>query len=308
MTRITLRVLVADGDLAFRDRLLATLDKVSMATLVVDCAADVAEAEAKLTSTAFDLCLLDYQLGEDGGIEVLRRVEGLQLRTAFIFLANETRKDWCYAALHHGAMDYLIKGDLDTFGLVKSIAFSLFRKSKEMELQGMALHDPLTGLGNRTLFAEQAKALIRQAQRTRERIGVLFLDVDGLKPVNDSLGHAIGDKLLRNVSDRLGERLRKGDIIARMGGDEFAALLVAVDDRHTVARLAQELTQAVAQPYTIDGRDIRIDISCGTAMFPDDSSDIDDLVRLADRRMYDNKERKKGAAARREMAWFAAKV
>ena len=304
MAPAALKVLVVDDDPAFRERLLAMLGEVSAGAVAIECVTNIADAEERLNTHPFDLCLLDYQMGEVCGIELLRRVQRHHLRTAFIFLAEQARKDWCYAALHHGAMDYLIRGKLDSFGLTKSIAFSLFRKSKEWELQGMALRDPLTGVGNRTLFAEQAETLIRLAQRTRERIGVLFMDVDGLKPVNDSHGHAVGDELLRSVSKRLGERLRKGDIVARMVGDEFAALLVAVDDRQTVIRVAREVSEAVARPYQIEGREVRIGISCGTALFPEDSSDIDDLVRLADRRMYDAKLRKKADVARPEMSWF----
>ncbi len=103
------------------------------------------------------------------------------------------------------------------------------------------------------------------------------------------------------------ERLRKADIVARMGGDEFAALLVGVDNRQTVTQVANDVAQAVAQPYAIDGHDIQIGISCGSALFPDDSTNINDLVRLADHRMYDAKMRKKAATTRPEMAWFATR-
>ena len=304
MVTAALNVLVVDGDPAFCERLQIMLAESPAGTMVIDCATSIAEATDKLTASSFDLCLLDYHLGRDSGFEVLQLGQPLNQRTAFIILAEYASKDWCYAALHHGAMDYLVKGGLDGFGLTKSMAFSLFRKSKEMDLQAIAMRDPLTGIGNRTLFAEQAETLIRLAQRTRGRIGVLFMDIDGLKPVNDRHGHEVGDKLLQMVSHRISERLRKSDITARMGGDEFAALLAGIDNRQTVTQVASAVTQAVAQPYAIDGRDIRIGISCGSALFPDDSTNIDDLVRLADHRMYDSKMRKKAVAARSEMAWL----
>ncbi|CAA7626591.1 PAS/PAC sensor-containing diguanylate cyclase/phosphodiesterase (fragment) [Candidatus Terasakiella magnetica] len=218
MATTVLNALVVDGNPALRDRLQKMLVEVSAGAMTIDCAGSIAEATDKLTAFPFDLCLLDYHLGRDSGFEMLRQGQSFNQRTAFIILAESASKTGCYTTLHHGAMDYLIKDGLDGFGLTKSMAFSLFRKSKEMELEAIALRDPLTGIGNRTLFAEQGEILTRLALRTRGRIGVLFMDIDGLKPVNDRHGHEVGDKLLQVVSHRISERLRKSDIIARMGG------------------------------------------------------------------------------------------
>lgn len=305
MAGVILKILIVGEDSAYCHKLEGMLAAASVGTVEVQCAADFDAAMELLSASHFDVCLLNFQLGTHAGIDVLARVNPLFIRTAFILLANSARKDWCYSALQHGAMDYVVKDDLTEFGLMKSVSFSLFRKSREIELQAIALRDSLTGMGNRTLFAEQADTLIRLSQRTREKIGVLFMDIDGMKPVNDCHGHEVGDAVLKIAAQRMTERLRKGDIVSRWGGDEFAALLVGVDSIRRVNQVADTLSQAVAQPYILKDCTVHIDLSCGTALYPDDSQDINELVRIADLRMYENKmNKKKAATSRPEMSWL----
>lgn len=307
MIGASLKILVVEDDPAYFLKLEAMLAATSVGAVEVVRGSHYGEALDKISHTHYDVCLLNFRSGDKTAVEILQRGKSLYPRTAFILMANEARKDWCYSALEHGAMDYVLKSELTEFGLMKSLSFSLFRKSKEVELQAIALRDALTGMGNRTLFAEQAETLIRLSQRTREKIGVLFMDIDGMKPVNDAHGHEVGDKVLQNAATRITERLRKGDIVSRWGGDEFVALLPGIESIGAVNQVAATLSQAVVQPYAIDGRSIRIDLSCGGAVYPDDSADINDLVRIADLRMYDAKMvKKRNCGVGGGVSWFRA--
>lgn len=305
MIGAALKILVVEDDPPYFHKLEAMLAASSVKAVEIYWASSIADALEQIAHTHFDVCLLNSRLDGHCCAEIMHRGALLHSRTAFIVMSDEARKDWCYSALENGAMDYLLKNEVSDFGLMKSLAFSLYRKSKETELQALALRDSLTGMGNRSLFTEQAETLVRLSQRTREKIGVLFMDVDGMKPVNDGYGHDVGDKVLQGVAFRISERLRKGDVVSRWGGDEFVALLPGVESMAGVKQVAATLSHAVAQPYMIDGRSISIDLSCGGALYPDDSTDMDDLVRLADQRMYNTKiVKKKTRPNGAQLSWF----
>lgn len=305
MTERPLNILLVDGDEVFLRVLKGIL--LSAGQFRIDTAPRVAEALEKLRSNHFDVCFLEYGFVDGTGVDILRAVEKRDLRTAFIFLTEAADKNTAFAALRHGAMDYLVKSRLEPFDLVKSLAFSLFRKGKEMVLSATALRDSLTGLGNRVLFREQTSKLILQAKRAHHQVGVVFMDIDGLKPVNDTHGHPVGDQLLRQIANRILQQTRESDIVARMGGDEFVAVLPSIEGPKVVSHVAGALTQAISQtPFRVGAHDIHVGMSCGTALYPTDSDNVDDLVRLADLRMYENKARRKAKAgyAGRAMAWM----
>ncbi len=153
-----------------------------------------------------------------------------------------------------------------------------------------AFHDSLTGLPNRLLFRDRLEMALRQAQRKNERIALLFLDVDRFKGVNDSLGHAGGDKLLQALSERIRGQLREQDTVARLGGDEFAILLLGVPTPEVAARMAEKIQASLAPPITIEQRDLEVSASIGVAIYPDDGADGEALLRSADIAMYRAKE------------------
>lgn len=164
------------------------------------------------------------------------------------------------------------------------------RKETEAQLAYLANHDSLTGLPNRGLLRDRANQAIAYGRRHDRLVAILFMDVDRFKRINDTLGHAVGDCLLREVAERLGQVIRDGDTVARLGGDEFAIALTDVADPDDVAKLANKLLAAVNKPIMLDGREFHVTASIGISLFPHDGSDVETLLKSADTAMYEAKE------------------
>ena len=171
------------------------------------------------------------------------------------------------------------------------------RKRLERELRHLAFHDDLTGLANRALFEDRLEHALSGLARHGTGVAVLFVDLDDFKTVNDSLGHAVGDVLLRAVGDRLREGLRSSDTPARLGGDEFALLLEGVPDPHAALATAQRLLGSLEPPFDVDGRQLAVTASIGVAPAFGGRETMAELMRNADLAMYDAK-RRGGAQAR----------
>jgi diguanylate cyclase (GGDEF)-like protein/PAS domain S-box-containing protein len=156
----------------------------------------------------------------------------------------------------------------------------------ERELAHQAFHDPLTGLANRTLFAERTQQALASAARQNQLIALLFADLDNFKSVNDTLGHSVGDDLLRSVAERLHRTLRPEDTLARLGGDEFAILLEHVDDSSAAQRVAERIGEALRAPFKLHGREVFVQVSIGVAVSPGPLHSGEELLRNADVAMY----------------------
>jgi len=164
-----------------------------------------------------------------------------------------------------------------------------------VQREHQAHHDELTGLANRKLLVSKLDSMLAQAATTGTKVGFLLLDLDrGLKEVNDTLGHAVGDRLLRLVAHRLTHSIRPGDIVARLGGDEFAVLLPAVKGPGVAREVAARLRAAVAEPIRLEGMSFVIEVSIGIAMYPDDATGGELLMQRADVAMYLAKQRRSG--------------
>ncbi|HZQ73395.1 MAG TPA: PAS domain S-box protein [Burkholderiales bacterium] len=156
--------------------------------------------------------------------------------------------------------------------------------------QHLADHDALTSLPNRRLLEDRLRQALALSQRNRKQTAVMFIDLDRFKPINDSLGHAVGDVLLKEVSQRLVRQLREGDTICRIGGDEFVVVLPEVKRSSDVAQVAQKVIEQVSAPVRVDERELAVTCSVGIAVFPDDGRDAETLIRNADAAMYHAKE------------------
>ena len=160
------------------------------------------------------------------------------------------------------------------------------RKQAEETIRRLAYHDSLTGLPNRALFEDRLQMALAQARRHGEMLGVIFLDVDRFKLVNDTLGHSAGDKLLQSVADDLSLLVRDCDTVARVGGDEFTLLLPSLSRAEDVTEIAQRILECLRHPRVIGGQEFRATASLGITMFPSDGHDGETLLRNADTAMY----------------------
>lgn len=160
------------------------------------------------------------------------------------------------------------------------------RKESEEKMVRLAHYDQLTQLPNRLLFHDRLQHAIHQAERQRHSVGVMMLDLDGFKKVNDTLGHNVGDELLTMVAQRLQSEVRKTDTVARMGGDEFVAIFNDTHDAENITLIAAKIVASLAQVFHIDGEDIYVTSSVGIALYPKDGEQVDTLLKHADIAMY----------------------
>ena len=188
--------------------------------------------------------------------------------------------------------------DAHSASLVVLFAFPLaaiyMNAAMSVQREHQAHHDELTGLSNRKLLIRQTNEALGDAARSGARAGFLLLDLDRFKEVNDTLGHAVGDRLLRIVAHRLTHSVRPGDLVARLGGDEFAVLLPSVREVGAAREVAARLRAALSDPIRMEGMSFEIEASVGIALYPDDATGFEQLMQHADVAMYLAKERRSG--------------
>ena len=168
------------------------------------------------------------------------------------------------------------------------------RKEAEARIRFLAHHDPLTGLPNRSLLADRLGVAIAQARRNKDKVGVLMLDLDHFKHINDSLGHHIGDELLEAVAGRLRACLRESDTAARLGGDEFVISLTNIHGEAEAETVAEKVLAAIKEPFELEGRSLHVGASIGISYYPGDGDDAGALLQAADTAMYHAKESGRG--------------
>jgi diguanylate cyclase (GGDEF)-like protein len=168
------------------------------------------------------------------------------------------------------------------------IAASMYyaARNEANALYQQATHDSLTGLANRSLFFDRLRNRTSPGRRQIEPLGILVIDMDGLKRVNDTCGHRAGDAAIREIALRICRIPRKSDIVARLGGDEFGVILGEISDRNDLLTIVERLSQETDQPFHFEGHTINLTASIGHARFPEDGKDVDALLEVADRSMY----------------------
>jgi diguanylate cyclase (GGDEF)-like protein/PAS domain S-box-containing protein len=178
------------------------------------------------------------------------------------------------------------------------------RKASEERIQFLAHHDVLTELPNRSLSIERLRLAMQQSRRRGDKVAVLFIDLDRFKNINDSLGHHVGDALLRSVAGRLMQAVREGDTVSRLGGDEFVVVLSGVSGAEEVLQVVERrLVPRIRLPHLVGGTELNVSCSVGVAMYPDDAQDLDELMRHADIAMYQAK-----ASGRDQVHFFTSEL
>ena len=245
--------------------------------------------EALQRRGGYSCILLDLLLPGTDRLDAVEAIRSLAPDCPIVVLTGMEDGGLAIEAMKAGVQDYLYKGDVDPETLRRSILYAMERKRAQLAHE--ALHDPLTALPNRTLFRDRCMQALSGIGRTTAGVGVLFVDLDGFKQVNDGLGHAAGDRLLVEAADRIRHSLRAGDTVSRFGGDEFTVLGATLDSRHDATRLAQRVTQAIGSPFELAARELSLTCSIGIAFTFDRDADPDALIHDADLAMYRAKER-----------------
>ena len=218
-----------------------------------------------------------------------------QIRTAapdvpIVVLSDDADEDEALKVVQAGAQDHLVSSELSPALLRRSLRYAIERKRLEAQLAHRALHDPLTGLPNRALFLDRLGVALDRSRRNNASIAVLFLDVDRFKDVNDSLGHAAGDRLLSGLADRLQSMLRPMDTVARFGGDEFTFLFEDLTSEREVVLIAERIGRAVSLPIHLEEGDATVTVSVGITVVTDPTVAAESVIREADTAMYRAKE------------------
>ena len=278
--------------------------------------------------------LLDLNMPRMGGLEFLRELrsgampQSIRNSIVFVLTTSAAEQDRLGAYEHHiagymvkpdytgqgnevaaveamrsGVRDYLVKEQTTPTRLRASIERAVAAAKTELELhaankrlQEMALIDPVTQIGNRHHFEIRLEHALNRARRQSEDVGLVMMDLDSFKIVNDQHGHLIGDRVLREFGARLRLCARQSDTIARLAGDEFAVIMESGVSRHGEQLLAKRIEKRVTAPMSFDGIEVNIGVSLGVALFTEDGKTTEEFLRAADEAMYQNKRESKNSS------------
>ena len=243
----------------------------------------------------YDLILLDLRMPGMDGFQVMESLKEHETDGYLPVLAVTAEPAHKLRALQSGAKDFVSKPfDLAEVLMrvhnmveVRLLHEAACNHSKMLE--ALALNDPLTGLANRRLLSDRMSIALIHARRNSSAMAVIFLDLDGFKQINDTLGHGVGDVLLQLVAERLLATVREEDTVARLGGDEFIIALWHASGTEYAAAVAARAIAAVAQPYAIEGHTISITVSAGVSLYPFHGDDAETLMKSADLALYEAK-------------------
>jgi two-component system cell cycle response regulator len=244
----------------------------------------------------YDIILLDLQMPGMSGFQVMEKLKALEEADGYVpVLVITLEPDHMLPALQAGAKDFITK-PFDQGELLARVYNMLDVRLKykqamayAREQEALALHDSLTGLANRQLLNDRIEHGLAHAKRNNECMGVIYMDLDGFKEVNDNLGHDAGDALLKMVAERLEAIVRGEDTVARLGGDEFVIALPHISGVDDAVQVAAKLIDALARPYEIGSESVQVTASAGIAVYPANGDEVERLCKNADNALYDAK-------------------
>jgi diguanylate cyclase (GGDEF)-like protein len=251
----------------------------------------VADAMSVLPGMRVSCVVLDATTPALEPVGALAGLKAVRADVPAVVVGADGNSTLALAAVQAGAQDVLAREGLDAASLERSIRYAIERKRTEVQLAHMALHDHLTGLPNRSLFDDRLEHALQRRRDAQRGVAVLFIDVDGFKRINDSLGHSAGDAALREAAVRIRSAVRPHDTVARLGGDEFTVLCEDLDSDGDALSIGDRIIEALALPVAIHDSDVVLRASVGVAMA--ESTDVrpEELLRRSDDAMYQAKAR-----------------
>ncbi|MDX1485232.1 MAG: EAL domain-containing protein [Alphaproteobacteria bacterium] len=256
----------------------------------IDWTNGLAQAAQAIKKFRYSAVILHLVRPEDHNPQSIRAVNDLLDDTPLIICSASEDETVAIEALSAGAQDYVVMDDSNGKVLVRAIRHAMERKRMELRLCNLVHYDSLTQLPNRELLLDRLTQAIAQATRQQALVGLLLLDLDRFKMVNDTLGHEFGDKLLQDVAGRIRSCIRDSDTLARLGGDEFIVVLNGISGAQDAAKVAKKIIDELSKPIVIDGHEVFVTTSIGISLFPSDGMDKNALITNADVAMYRAKE------------------
>lgn len=303
-----IRVLLVGGRAADAELLRALIEHSQRTRIALSHAPSLSQAFEALESNAVDVLLMDAGQGTPRDLVAVSQARVRAPLVPVVVLVDGDDESLAAKAVEVGARGYLIKCALSPGAIVWSIQHAIRNQRMFVELgiareraRQLATYDQLTGFANRSLFQDRLDQAVAAARRNRQKLAVLFVDLDRFKTVNDTFGHLAGDALLRLAAQRIATCLRKSDTGARLGGDEFSILLTNLADEVDATRVAEKVLTTLREPVPIKGREQVITASIGIATFPRDAASSDELLKRADAAMYGAK-----SSGRARYALFSA--
>lgn len=292
LTDRPISVLLVESDPQGHASLQEVFDAASHARFEVEWVRRLSDALERLSKGGIDVVLLDLDLPDSVGVNTFERTNAFAPDVPIVVLTALDDQALAMRLVQAGAQDYLLKGSVQPDILIRSLLYALERHRLLSALRSLSLIDDLTGLYNRRGFAELGEQHLKLAMRTNRAVTLVYLDLDRFKDINDTHGHHIGDQALSRVAEILRAAFRRSDIIARMGGDEFAVLALEASGDNAdvlVDRLRtkiDEFNQSDAEPY-------QLSVSLGVARFSAEArTKLAELLTAADSAMYGDKRSK----------------
>jgi len=249
-----------------------------------------------LEANETDVLLMDVAEGRAREFGAVSQARVRAPLVPVVVLAESDDEHLALRAVEVGARGFLVKHAISPGSLIWTLHHAVRNQRMFLELniareraRQLATYDQLTGFANRALFQDRLEQAVASARRNRQKLAVLFLDLDEFKLINDSLGHLAGDALLRMAAQRIGSCLRKSDTGARLGGDEFAILLTNLQDESDATRVAEKVLGLLREPIAVKGRNHLVTVSIGIATFPRDAASAEEVLKRADAAMYQAK-------------------
>jgi diguanylate cyclase (GGDEF)-like protein len=244
------------------------------------------EALSCLSDTAFDVVFIDLALRQNSALSVLHAIASSYPEIAVVILCDIHNEARALDSLRNGAQEYLVKGQFDRSALIRAVRCAVQRKHWEQHLVELSQYDQLTGLPNRMLFQDRLEQAYRDSTRSKAVLGVMCVDLDRFKNINETLGHGVGDLLLQAVSTRLRACVRGMDTVARLGGDEFGVIASDLGSVAEAGHLARRIVDVLNEPFEYGGDNVHFTASIGITLHPIDDGDSAQLLKNAELALY----------------------